>query len=156
MATALLDQGTGENSSENDFITNLNESYVADFGFELASPVSAVRRATDSAMNPTSILYKSTAGCYRPVSYPDGPIMARCRFIKNAYWEARPRSIVLRTNQRKHGVNSNCSGLRTCKRGVIDNYGLFFLSLNRNVCCVYSLEAPLRGASHHENMPIYF
>ena len=34
-----------------------------------------------------SILYKSTAGRYRPVSYPDGPITARCRFIKNAYWE---------------------------------------------------------------------
>ena len=33
---------------------------------------------------PASILYKSTAG--RPVSYPDGPITARCRFIKNAYW----------------------------------------------------------------------
>ena len=35
---------------------------------------------------PASILYKSTAGHYRPVSYPDGPITARCRFIKNAYW----------------------------------------------------------------------
>ena len=35
---------------------------------------------------PASILYKSTAGRYRPVSYPDGPIRARCRFIKNAYW----------------------------------------------------------------------
>ena len=43
---------------------------------------------------PANILYKSTAGCYRPVSYPDGPITARCRFIKNAYWDrslyARP------------------------------------------------------------------
>ena len=27
-----------------------------------------------------SILYKSTAGRYRPVSYPEGPITARCRF----------------------------------------------------------------------------
>ena len=34
---------------------------------------------------PASILYKSTAGRYRPVSYPNGPITARCRFIKNAY-----------------------------------------------------------------------
>ena len=33
---------------------------------------------------PASILYKSTAGGYRPVSYPD--ITARCIFIKNAYW----------------------------------------------------------------------
>ena len=30
--------------------------------------------------NPASILYKSTAGRYRPVSYPDGPITARYRF----------------------------------------------------------------------------
>ena len=37
---------------------------------------------------PASILYKSTAGRYRPVSYPDGPITARYRFIKNAYWVA--------------------------------------------------------------------
>ena len=37
--------------------------------------------------SPASILYKSTAGRYRPVSYPDGPITARYRFIKNAYWE---------------------------------------------------------------------
>ena len=37
--------------------------------------------------NPASILYKSIAGRYRPVSYPDGPITARYSFIKNAYWE---------------------------------------------------------------------
>ena len=30
--------------------------------------------------------YKSTAGRYRPVSYHDGPITARYRFIKNAGW----------------------------------------------------------------------
>ena len=35
---------------------------------------------------PASILYKSIADRYRPVSYPDGPITARYRFIKNAYW----------------------------------------------------------------------
>ena len=35
---------------------------------------------------PASILYKSIAGRYRPVSYPDGPITARYRFINNAYW----------------------------------------------------------------------
>ena len=35
---------------------------------------------------PASIFYKSIAGRYRPVSYPDGPITARYRFIKNAYW----------------------------------------------------------------------
>ena len=36
-------------------------------------------------LNPASILYKSIAGRYRPVSYPDGPITARYRFIKNAF-----------------------------------------------------------------------
>ena len=30
---------------------------------------------------PASFLYKSTAGRYRPVSYPDGPITARYRFM---------------------------------------------------------------------------
>ena len=38
-------------------------------------------------LNPVSILYKSIADRYRPVSYPDGPITARYRFIKNAGWE---------------------------------------------------------------------
>ena len=37
--------------------------------------------------NPVSILYKSLAGRYRPVSYPDEPLTARYRFIKNASWE---------------------------------------------------------------------
>ena len=40
---------------------------------------------TDVNNAPASILYKSTAGRYRPVSYPDGPITTSCRFIKNAY-----------------------------------------------------------------------
>ena len=39
------------------------------------------------AKNPVSILYKSIAVRYRPVSCPDGPITARYRFIKNASWE---------------------------------------------------------------------
>ena len=38
------------------------------------------------AVDPVSILYKSTAGRYRPVRVADGPITARCRFIKNASW----------------------------------------------------------------------
>ena len=35
---------------------------------------------------PVSILYKSTAGRYRPVRVADGPITASCRFIKNSSW----------------------------------------------------------------------
>ena len=33
-----------------------------------------------------NILCKSIAGRYRPVRVADGPITARCRFIKNASW----------------------------------------------------------------------
>ena len=36
---------------------------------------------------PVSILRKSIAGRYRPVRVADGPITARCRFIKNASWD---------------------------------------------------------------------
>ena len=42
---------------------------------------------TEKDANPASILHKSIAGRYRPVSYPDGPITAHYRFMKNAYWE---------------------------------------------------------------------
>ena len=42
--------------------------------------------AISSGFFPVSILYKSITGRYRPVSYPGGPITARYRFIKNAYW----------------------------------------------------------------------
>ena len=37
---------------------------------------------------PPSILYKSIAGRFWPLSYPDGSITSRCRSIKNAYWGA--------------------------------------------------------------------
>ena len=49
---------------------------------------------------PASILYKSIAGRYRPVSYPDGPITARYRFVKNAYWvqSAKYMSITISNN----------------------------------------------------------
>ena len=34
-----------------------------------------------------SIPHRFVAGRYRPVSYPDGPITARCRFIKKPNWD---------------------------------------------------------------------
>ena len=46
---------------------------------------------TEQKFIPVSILYKSTVGRYRSVSYPDGPITARYRFIKNAYWDISMR-----------------------------------------------------------------
>ena len=45
-----------------------------------------LKKKIDLYVHPASILYKSIAGRYRPVSYPDGPITARYRFIKNASW----------------------------------------------------------------------
>ena len=51
--------------------------------------VTAVKR-----LHPASILYKSVAGRYRPVRVADGPITARYRFIKNAYWAYTLCSIV--------------------------------------------------------------
>ena len=44
-----------------------------------------IKQSVKTGGIPASILYKSTAGRYRPVSVADGPIAARCRFIKNAY-----------------------------------------------------------------------
>ena len=52
---------------------------------------------------PVSILYKSIAGRYRPVSLADGPIMARYRFIKNAY-----RGICIRTTSCGKRELNNC------------------------------------------------
>ena len=40
----------------------------------------------DLSIYPVSILHKSIAGRNRPVRVADGPITARCRFIKNASW----------------------------------------------------------------------
>ena len=55
----------------------------------LAVPCENVSYMDSKGTNiPASIFYKSIAGRYRPVSYPDGPITARYRFIKNAYWDA--------------------------------------------------------------------
>ena len=50
--------------------------------------VTDVRKTSTVTEEPSNILYKSIAGRYRPVSYPDGPITARYRFIKNASWES--------------------------------------------------------------------
>ena len=56
-------------------------AYDLTFSFESAD-ISSIKLTS----YPVSILYKSIADRYRPVSYPDGPITARYRFIKNAYW----------------------------------------------------------------------
>ena len=60
---------------------------------------SAWRRCVCQRLFPASILYKSVAGQYRPVSYPDGPITARYRFIKNAYWFIRLQKLICHVNE---------------------------------------------------------
>ena len=55
-------------------------------------PISTVRNIWGESNKcpthiPVSILHKSIAGRCRPVRVADGPIMARCRFIKNASWD---------------------------------------------------------------------
>ena len=54
------------------------------------SKASLRTRTGEETNNPVSILYKSTAGRYRSIRVADGPITARYRFIKNAYWEDSP------------------------------------------------------------------
>ena len=65
-----------------------------------------------------SILYNSTAGRYRPVSYPDGPITARYRFMQNAYWAnqtyeqtfcAEPKNIFLSERIYKQSTTNDFS-----------------------------------------------
>ena len=51
-------------------------------------------------MIPASTVYKSIAGRYRPVSYPDGPITARYRFINNASWDKVNESWIMKYRQR--------------------------------------------------------
>ena len=53
-AAKKLNQQTGKNDYKNDFMINLHESYVAELGFELATPGSSVRHATVCSMEPGS------------------------------------------------------------------------------------------------------
>ena len=68
------------------FTINTEEYYRATPCGNVSSGICGQRRPI-SANSPVSILHKSIAGRYRPVSYPDGPITVRYRFIKNASWE---------------------------------------------------------------------
>ena len=45
-----------------------------------------IRLFPQADLFPVSILYKSITDRYRPVRVADGPITARCRFIRNASW----------------------------------------------------------------------
>ena len=55
LITALLESMEGESNRRNYFMITLHESYMAELGFELATPGSAVRCPTDCAMEPDFI-----------------------------------------------------------------------------------------------------
>ena len=102
---------------------------------------------------PVSIIYKSTAGRYRPVNYPDGPITARYRFIKNAYWEVQSVSyfdwtrIVI--DYACHAISQySCLTLLTSKDflkfEINDAFNNAIILLQKKTCFFF----------HHENIPI--
>ena len=99
MARSLIDLTHTEKSpsltlKERKYTNLLLHSNKADCHSKL-KPMTFINGKREANWIPASILYKSIAGRYRPVSYPDGPITARYRFIKNAYW-VRPRIKVVR------------------------------------------------------------
>ena len=108
-------------------------------GKNLLQPVSSNQRRP----NPACILYKSTSGRYRPVSYPDRPITARYWFIKNAYWEVRC------IHKKYAFVRCTPSMLPLFKtmdfKINFDLVNIFFsLALNQVCFCIY-------GVHHKEN-----
>ena len=122
-----------------------------------------------------SILYKSIVGHYRPVSYPDGPITARYRFIKNAYWDGRAvfrdcsisrassyyLFIYLQSNLSSSNTDSSLTTANSnsffspyeIRQVAQENRYLmifFFLFYHGIVCCEYSFESPHRGDSNED------
>ena len=73
--------------------------------------------------SPAGILYKSIAGRYRPASYPDGPISARYRFIKNAGWVRGSQKCL--ENGEKSGKSQEKSQ-RILKKKMSGNPDFFF------------------------------
>ena len=71
---------------------------------------------------PVSILYKSTAGRYRPVRVADGPITARCRFIKSADWDASVHQAKILLSLRIHSL------IRISVTGRLDKDAKLFIS----------------------------
>ena len=75
---------------------------------------------------PVSILYKSIAGRYRPVRVADGPITARCRFIKNASWDVSKLCIKCRSVPKlSHKALSYVVGKFHIHRLIHTNFAIF-------------------------------
>ena len=96
--------------------------------------------------NPASILHESISGRYRPVSYPDGPITVRYRFMFNAYWE--PISEEFKNNLYKVAFlesvsfplmnmseNSKCSE-KTVVHSALFSKAFFFHAVQISVCAI--------------------
>ena len=92
-------------------------------------------------LTPVSILYKSTAGRYRPVRVADGPITARYRFIKNASWD-------MRTYTHKKMKTAYIS---VTMLGINDTLYFHLLQDSTSVL-VTCIQVP--GDMHYENTPI--
>ena len=67
VTNALLESAKGENDPQNDFMVYLHESCLADLGFELAIPGSAVRRAVSCTVEPCPISGKWNALLYTEI-----------------------------------------------------------------------------------------
>ena len=127
-------------------------------------------------LNPASILYKSIAGRYRPVSYPDGPITARYRFIKNAYWNAywvfyiplrddtnwptRADVLLKQSTSQDHNENTPIQifrkfHLQKLKIFRYKDSDIFHISA-QNIDFGYSLEPPRRGGSNEYPQSIFW
>ena len=74
-----------------------------------------------NTLYPGGILYKSIAGRYRPVIYPDGPITARYRFVKNASW------VDINPSLAKHDMPSLSKQCRSKSVGFWSGSALFVI-----------------------------
>ena len=102
---------------------------------------------------PISILYKSIAGRYHPVKVADGPITARCRFMKNASWVlCLLNNMELFSNVELMKVSSWIYAITNDKSHVIAKTNTYHSSLFCNPFVV-SLNAQLaKGAPTEEKM----
>ena len=75
---------------------------------------------------PAGILYKSIAGRYRPVSVADGPITARYRFIKNAYWDG----MLTHLASHKRGIGKYCRPRSDAAKGCVGSRPTLFALYN--------------------------
>ena len=85
---------------------------------------------------PVSILHKSIEGCYRPVRVADGPITARCRFMRNASWVGVRTVIII-------AVASSVLGLQCLHFKFNTKLTCFCLNMENMESMLYYIEGML-------------